>query len=49
MPILNAVDHHPRSLSCNLLHHYHHHHHRQNPDEQKRIKMFLLARKDIIN
>jgi hypothetical protein len=45
MPILNAVAHHPQSLSCNLLHHRH----RQNPDEQKRIKMFLLARTDIIN
>ena len=46
MPILNAVAHHPQSLSCNLLLL---HHHRQNPDEQKRIKMFLLARKDVIN
>jgi hypothetical protein len=45
MPILNAIAHHPQSLSCNLLHHRH----RQNPDEQKRIKMFLLARTDIIN
>lgn len=48
MPILNAVAHHPQSLSCNLLHHRHHRH-RQNPDEQKRIKMFLLARTEIIN